>query len=496
MAERFVPWTRRGFWPWLLCAVIASRLAALCFGVVNLDEDEFCVIGKMIGGGAIPYAGIGEFKPPLTHLAFVPAGLFGPPSIVPMIAVGIAWLLATAAIAGRAAREWTGDELAGRAAAFLVVMASLCEVPSVSAELLMNLPAAAALLFHVRAERGRRVLDDLLAGLFVGLSSLFKHQGGILLVALALAHIRNDWRRAPARLLALGAGFAAPWVAAAGTWKLLGHLDELLDWVVWRNLGYAGGGTFSWGRALGALAVCLGGAALPWVLAIRETLRPGVPVRRGLVLSTWLTFIPVAIGGRFYEHYFLQFVPPLAILGAPSAADLIRRWPALSKAARRGILALLLLPPLAYTGFTLGRGLDGRYPNQDPRIREISGWLRQQVPPQARLFVWGHAPQLYYLSRLRPASRYLTAATQIGGFDPEHVPPDFDVGPYRSRRDVEQLISDLESSRADVFVDTAPADIHSWAKFPLSRFPELQRYVAERYQLLATPGGAHVFKRR
>ena len=54
------------------------------------------------------------------------------------------------------------------------------------------------------------------------------------------------------------------------------------------------------------------------------------PVRRALVLAFALTWIPVSFGSRFYEHYFLQFVAPLAILAAPQAAALIRSWPAFS----------------------------------------------------------------------------------------------------------------------------------------------------------------------
>jgi hypothetical protein len=339
--------------------------------------------------------------------------------------------------------------------------------------------------------------DLLFAGICVGAASLFKHQGGILLAAFALAHLWNRRRSALPGLLALTGGFAIPWLVAIGTWKGLGHLDEFLDWVFWRNFGYASGvSTFSWTRALAAVVVCVAGAALPWALAIRETARRGDPLRRGLVLSLWLTWIPVAMGGRFYEHYFLQFVPPLAVLGAPAAAELIRKWPALPRALRLAALAALVLPVTGYTGYTLARGFTGRYPNQDPQVRELSAWLREHARPEARLFVWGHAPQLYYLSRLAPGSRYLTAATQIGGFDPAHLPADFDVGPHRSRRDVDLLISDLEASRAELFVDTTLANIHSWSRFPLAKFPELERYLRERYLLIGEAAGAQVFKRR
>src|SRR5213078_4828516 len=62
---------------------------------------------------------------------------------------------ATCLVLGRAARRLTGSEVAAAAAPWLALLASQCEVPSVSTELLMALPAAGALLFYARRD-GRR----------------------------------------------------------------------------------------------------------------------------------------------------------------------------------------------------------------------------------------------------------------------------------------------------------------------------------------------------
>ena len=476
----------------LFCAVLAARLAGFVFGVLNIDEDEFCTIGRMICRGAMSYVDIAEFKPPLTHLAFVPAGFFGGPSIWPMRVLGVLWVLVTALLCERAAREWTGDVLAGRCAAFLSLLAGLCEVPSTSAELLLNLPAAAALLFFVRAEKQGRLRDELAAGFCVGLASLFKHQGAILLVAFGLARlwafVRRERPFGLQRYLCLASGFAIPWAAAVSIWAAAGHLDAFVEWMVLRNLGYAGKASlFSWPRALASIAVCLAGTLVPWALAVRESVKRGDPLRRGLVLALWLTWVAVAAGGRFYEHYFLQFIPPLAIVGAPVAADLWRRR------ARLWLVAAALTFA-GYTGYGLFRGLTGHYANQDPKVAQVAGWLRANTAPADHVFVWGHAPQIYYLSQRPPGSRYLTGATQIGGYDPAHVPPGFDVGAHRSQRDLAALLRDLGGT--EWFVDTAPADIHDWAKAPLAAFPELQVYIDAHYQLVASPAGAAIYRRR
>ncbi len=473
-------------------AVVAARLAGLVFGVLNIDEAEFCTIGTMIRHGALSYVDIAEFKPPLTHLAFIPAGFFNAPSIAPMRVLGLLWVFATALVCERAAFEWTRSETAGRCAAFLSLLAGLCEVPSTSAELLMNLPAALALYYFVRAEREGRLRDDVLAGLCVGLASLFKHQGAILIIAFGLSRLwgfaRGERKFGLERHLAMATGFGAPWAAAIGVWTAAGHLDDFVEWMVLRNLSYARKALlFSWPRALASIAVCIAGTLVPWALAARESVKRGDPVRRGLALSLWLTWLAVAAGGRFYEHYFLQFLPPLAILGAPLAAELWQR-------RAKSWLTLAALCVAGYTGYTLARGFTGHYANQDEKVIAVSDWLRSNTAPTDRLFVWGHAPQIYYLSKRPPGTRYLTAATQIGGFDPSHLPAGFDVGPARSLRDLQLLVRDLESTQ--IIVDTAPADIHDWARVPLDRFPELDAYLGAHYRLVGSPAGTRVYRRR
>lgn len=478
----------------LALAVVLARLAGLVFGVLNMDEAEFCTIGTMIRHGALSYADIAEFKPPLTHLAFLPAAFFNAPSIVPMRVFGLLWVFATALVCERAAFTWTGNETAGRCAAFLSLFAGFCEVPSTSAELLMNLPSALALYFFIRSEQAGpdgHLRDDLLAGLCVGLASLFKHQGAILLIAFGAARLWGFARRERPfgfqRHLATVSGFAAPWAVAIGVWTAFGHLDAFLEWMVLRNLSYAfKASIFSWSRVLSALAVCIAATVLPWALAARESLKRGDAVRRGLALSLWLTWVAVGAGGRFYEHYFLQFVPTLAILGAPLAAGYWQR-------RARAWLVVAMLSFIGYTGYTFARGFTGHYANQDPKVVAVSDWLRINTAPTERLFVWGHAPQLYYLSKRLPGTRYITAATQMGGFDPSHLPAGFDVSATRSQRDLQLLIHDLEST--SIFVDTAPADIHDWSRVPLDQFPELNTYVFAHYRLVGSPAGARIYRR-
>ncbi len=384
--------------PALLGAILVLRSAGFWFGLLNIDESDFALVAKRILQGAVPYLEVADIKPPLAYVAFLPAAMSGRLSIFPVQVLGVLWVLATCLVLARAARRLTGDDLAAACAPWLLLLASLCDVPSISTELLMALPAAGALFFYVRAETGGSVVDQSIAGVCIGLASLFRHQAGILLAAFGLAltwhALREGNPRGLLRPLALAVGFALPWAATSGIFAAAGALPEFWDWVVTRNLHYVPGGTAGDAlvRAAGAIPLCVGSAIVPWALATRETLRPtiGGRARTGVVLSVWLSWIAVSAGGRFYEHYFLQFIAPLALLAAPAAAWLVRSWPEIARARRRLVMLGCMLPALALLVYSYARGVAGAYPGQEPRARELAAWLARNTAPEERLFIWGH----------------------------------------------------------------------------------------------------------
>lgn len=479
---------------WALAAVVVvTRLPGFAFGVLNIDESDFVLIGRRIVEGALPYVDIVDHKPPLTYLAFAAGGLFGHASLLPMRLLSVAWLLATLLLVAKAAREWTGDDLAGHAAAWLALLANFCELPLINSEVLMNLPAAAALLAFVRAAKERRARDALLCGLFIGTCSLFKHQGAVLCI-LAVALLPA--LRAP---LWMAAGFLLPWGAALGFYAARGHLAEFNDWVFTRNFAYAAQDSHTVLSNLAhALLVCVPAALLPWALAVREVFVPAAPpsrTRTGLLLALGATWLAVASGGRFYEHYFVQFAPVLGMVGAAQGAKLLRGWDGLSRARRGALVAIAALPMAGVFGYSFVRGLTGRYPGQDPTANAIAEWVRHNTRPGDTMFVWGHFSPVYYLAEREQGTRYQTCSVHVGNFDPGQLPPGFEAREHVSERDVADTLRDLQARAVPVIVDTAPANLHGWARMPLSAVPELREYVDANYHLAAAPGGAAVYLR-
>jgi hypothetical protein len=492
----------------LIAAVFALRSASFLFDIQNLDEVHFGLVGRSILDGGLPYVDAIDIKPPLTYLAYTASGIFGGMSLWPVHLLGVAWLVATCLVLREAARQWTHSDDVGWAAAWIALLGSLCEVPSVNSEMLMNLPAAVALLCAVRAEghgRGVQAAEprpgfDFLCGLCVAVASLFKHQAVALGVGIAIAMLWRG-RQALRRTALMALGFLIPWGATFGFYAARGHVSELYDWVFVRNLLYAregmAGSAFS--RFAFSTVLCISIALVPWILAVQESFRRSErarePVRTAVLVSLWVTWAAVAAGGRFYEHYYLQFVPPLALAAAPRLAELLSGHA--PRPARAFAAAGFYVSAALYLAFTLTKGFEGGFPGQDQKVLGVSRWLAANSRPDQRVFVWGDATSVYYLSQRRPGTRYLNCAVEVGNFDPSHLPRGFDVAAHVSAPDVENTIADLERNRVGLVVDTSSAAaIHHWDRLPLSQVTALASYIAENYRLVATPAGVPVYARR
>jgi hypothetical protein len=114
-------------------------------------------------------------------------------------------------------------------------------------------------------------------------------------------------------------------------------------------------------------------------------------------------------GGNFHTHYYLQLVPPLAVLGA---IGLRRLWlaaprPAFASAAAAAAGSLALTLPVAWASPT--RQAETIWP-RDPHLvhdAALARYVRSHTGPNERvLVIWADA-SLYYLADRRPAARYL-----------------------------------------------------------------------------------------
>jgi hypothetical protein len=315
-------------------------------------------------------------------------------------------VLATMLLSVRLARGTITTAVAGLLTAS-VGASPFLESFTLSGELLASLPAVLSLLaFCLYLER-RQTGWLVLAGVLTGCALLIKQSAfdaGLAAFAYLLWRERREALR-PAAVL-VGSGLAPIAVAAATAAPYIG------DW--WYGVvGYRfdGDSLFS-------------GSAVDRFTQLWHSVPPGakglgvlillaaVGWRRSpLLLRLWLgaAVIGVLGGGNFHPHYYIQLVPPLAVLAAIGARRLVearsRLGLALADAALVATVALTVPlmwdSPAAQTRAIWPRDPHLAYDAQLARFARAHTTPRDQV-----LAIWADA-SFYYLARRTPATRYL-----------------------------------------------------------------------------------------
>jgi hypothetical protein len=183
---------------------------------------------------------------------------------------------------------------------------------------------------------------------------------------------------------------------------------------------------------------------VPAVLGAARMLRTS-GLRR-VVAVACVAWIGLSIGlfvyqGRFYGHYAIPLVVPMAVLAGPGIERALRGIA--GGPLGRGIrLAPLLVGGLAsvLAGIAAGRMEADAVYTVNARARAVAEVLAETTDPGDRLWVWGNAPQLY-LAAERPQ------ATPYAYLFPLVTPG------YATPAKVEAALADLAADPPRVIVD-------------------------------------------
>ena len=489
---------------------VLTRWLSLVVELLDMDEAAHIVGSWVLRDGGRLYRDFVDNKPPLLYAYYALAqALLGRGLPAVHLFTALVWVPLTALAASAVFRHGRRGLVAGLlhllyGSAFLAH-----DMLATNAELVLLLPAAWAVALLADERRARRPAALLLAGGLLGIATLVKHQAVFWLPALAWAGASAEagaprLRRAARGALPL-AGFLLPLAATVLAFAAAGGAGELAYWVLLRNWAYAASPP-SAREALGRAA----GSLLPWLLAgaplwwaWRRTRPLFTPrLRRLLDLLLALGLLPAFAGLRFFPHYLVPAGFALALGATPAVASWLERpLPRAGRAFLAASLGLALGFQAANAALYLG-GL-GVYRETDPVYRATAARLaRDPCFPGSRLFVWGWAPAFYYYAGLagaRPASRFaVMAQAGLTGYVPGNL------GSVRRRRPDEPtlepshwawLMQDLERSRATYVLDTAPAGLYRWDRYPLRDYPGLDGYLRRRYQAVDSVSGVTVFRR-
>jgi 4-amino-4-deoxy-L-arabinose transferase-like glycosyltransferase len=456
------------------------RLPAFFVDVFNSDETFLATQAQVIREGGDLYREAADRKPPLVPYVYaVTQALTGTTDLWSVRVAAMLASAATAVLLAVEARRRYGRRamwLAGVLTTVALVSFAPQDGQAANFEIFM-LPLAVLGVMLARRGRGGS------AGVAVGLATLAKQTGAATLLPVCFTMLK---RRDTRGLGAVGIGFAAPLLVAAA---LLGP-KQLFYWTVLGNGSYVGLKTASALVVTMFVLMTLGWVAcnvpILWTLPRSWRARRATTADGEHDTDLWLWAlsgaVSVAVGLRFFGHYYLQLVPPLALLAAGALARSSRR-------AVRGTLALALACGVLFSaaGYFLTPF------GEEPEYESVSRFVAARTDDHDRVLVWGNVPEIYWASGVRPATRYIATQSLVAenhagrGEVPEPDELDPQVWTWFFR--------DLRRHPPKFIVDTSDTHIRGADRSPMSHYPRLARYVNEHYRFVRTINGLDVYVR-
>ena len=565
-----------------IIAVVTFVLRIFYAGYLYEDDGLWFTAAEEILRGKALYSAIYFDKPPALPLVYALLfWIFGAHILVIRL-VAIVYSLAISAVLYRFGRRLYDERIGLIAAAmftFFSTTSSSGHVQGLNTDFMMVLPYTAGAYFFIRSNAHSRIWFALAGGVLTGVATQINPKGIFDLIFFGLFLV---WYRPPR---SEGSG-PVSLVTAALTGYALGSVPFLsyvaathslsAYWLyVWRwGARYAGFYPLCWSVGQGLLRslnffalnnTLLFALIFVVVVTIKRVWRSvprwrKAPASVGVVkaasgpdsaadrifksdvtLLMWfvVSYAAVALGGRFFSHYFFQILPALCLLSARGLAGMVSTLKGRSAVTRRAVLALVAIGfavtvvrfhtrtvTLAIdwargTKSGLNAGWYHEVLNRESRmvaavVRELpdgadaaervgveairAGGPRDPRSPEAAgpsdyLFVWGYAPSVYYWSGLLPATRYLSTQPLTG------VPADVQYinGEHRSILEESltaaaraQLLRDLEETQPKYIVDEM--GFYNGA-LAILKYPDMQE-VMDKYKSIGSTGRCLLYVRR
>ena len=504
----------------IVLLIVVSHVPTLFFPILNIDESDFAVQTAVWMDDGVPYVDFVEKKSLIIHTWYRTLfKIFGVYNMTAVHIAGMLLVLLTAAGIFLFTRYILGERTARWAALLYAIGQSLYDMNDFMAsntEMLMNLFAIFGAYIFFKAMREDRPAVSLVAGIIIGMSILAKQVGVALLAACLISMVwfwmeqkEHHWNRYIEEAMLLVVGVLFPATLFVSYLADVGGLDSAVRWMIIENLQYS-----SLGVPLGKVVLrgltqtgkFLFATGWFWILAVwaivwfarRHRWRTEV-----IFLVAWIIcIIPcISLGGRFFGHYYLQFLPPLVIL---AALGIVVRWEfylrsrsvslrnrrALHAAFSICVLALPFLSALWLHVYEIGVLKERVVP-----IQNITKAVEQYSNDDDSIFVWGHNSNIYFFSRRKPASRFVYCSYLSGikeGYEDHPVMakrgPDFNAWVMLKR--------DFERNPPRVIVDMAPTGRGGYNKVPITEQLFLANYLRDGFRKAETVAGADIYVRR
>lgn len=481
----------------IVLGIVVLGLALIRLRLVDIplerDEGEYALIGKSLLAGLAPYKEAYSMKLPGTYFMYALfMKLFG----TGIAGVHLGLILANAAtvlLLYLGFRKLFNPMIALVAASIYGVMSLSPAVLGFAAHAthFVTLFVAAGIYALSRYQEQKSAGRAFWVGAMFGFAFLMKQQAVFFILFGLAAVFRPALPEKPRKirptlvhLAASGAGALAPY-ALTVVWLIsAGVFDKFWLWTVTYAGAYAAGAPLTDGIMLFGLAFrpLWNEFALFWLLflaGVLLTFLAGPPRNKMTALVfTLCSFLSICPGFYFRKHYFISFLPAVALMGALGLARLISlsaekmqvRAPAYSPLIVVGLATVIVLAKGQAHYFEDGANdISIAIYRNNPFVEsvEIARYLKENSLQSDRIAVLGSEPQIYLYADRRAVTGYIYT---YGLMENQR---------YNSRMQ-QEMISEIEAGRPEFLVycnlpnswlarPDSPTLIFDWAKAYIQR---------------------------
>jgi len=470
----------------------------------------------------------GPGKPPLYPMLFAVFIRFFGPSVLGLKLFGTIFVLLAAVAVYWLANQAYGKKVGLLAALLFGVFSSspMIDGGTVNLETVMHLPYVLAIGLFLKAATSGRLRWYLLSGLFAALATLVKQVAGVLFFVFLCYGVGEWWRKKSLfwqkkcvyRYVILCIGALLPVIAMIAFYRFHGYsIRQLYDSMLGSNLRYVQRGYEYTSRLRffsSAMKVMFPENGLLWFgtgfaavyIGRRIWRHQGEAKDRILLWWVFWSFAVLWISGTFFYHYLLQLIGPFSVL---AAVGIVTSWNMLkslsslprflAKVGWTALLVILLIvliktdykyffsyTPVEQTALQLkiSDGIFDQYGLTNVVNQEIARYIRGHTDPTDTIYVWGIAPQIYFLAQRRAAARYrnnFNMSVLVTGNALKAL-----------RAYAPGVMEDIRKSRPVYVVQM----------FRLEDFPELESFVRDQYvedksmELFLPGNNIHLYRRR
>ncbi|HEY5984358.1 MAG TPA: hypothetical protein VIU38_12885 [Anaerolineales bacterium] len=381
------------------------------------DSGVFAYIASHLLRGDTPYVFAWDHKPPLIYFINAAALLLGSGSRWGIWAMELIWL-SGAFLAGFVAlrrRYGWAAALAGCGAA-LVALNRMLFGGNFTEEYSLLFSFVSLWLFGHILDEPDSLWPHAGLGLALAFTILLRPnnagvQIAVLLTEALITMPKIGWRSARAALLWTGAGLLVPLVGVSAYFAARGAFTEFVEASFIYNLAYSShmdlAGALRAGAAGLRLTAIVGAAGLAlgtFRLRRQVQSRNVDPWLVWLALDAIIELLFSALSGRNFVHYFICWLPALAVAVAYLVSESPRAWQErVERAATAALVMTILLvsaaawQPLGRYATTFERLVSARALLE--KNDSVSKYVNAHTSPDETVFVWGGEVSINFLSR-------------------------------------------------------------------------------------------------